>query len=87
VAVMNTSDRPIYDAALHWHRGSESFDDYPFGERLGTIMPGGEASSWQHFPPDTNMAFSGAVLRFRDTAGHRWLLRPDGQLDEEPATR
>ena len=83
VTVVNTSDRPVYDTALHWHRGSESFDDLFVGEPLGTIMPGEERSSWRHFPPDTNMAISGAVLTFRDAAGARWMHRPDGTLTEQ----
>ena len=28
VTVVNTSDRPIYDAKLYWHRGSESYGDF-----------------------------------------------------------
>ena len=81
--MVNTSDRPIYDAALHWHCGSASFDDWPVGERLGTILPGGQKSSWRHFPPNTNMAASGAILMFRDAANVRWIRRPDGSLVEQ----
>jgi hypothetical protein len=36
------------------------------------------------FPSETNMAVSGAILRFRDSAGVRWIRRPDGGLSEQP---
>lgn len=80
---VNASDSPIYDAELRWHRGSASHGD-PNPELLGTIMPGSEAESTRDFPLDTNMAVSGAVLRFRDAAGVRWIRRPDGGLVEQP---
>jgi hypothetical protein len=82
VTVVNTSDQPIYDAELRWHRGSASHGD-PNPEPLGTIMPGAQAEHLRVFPLDTNMAVSGAVLRFRDAAGVIWMRRPDGGLTEQ----
>ncbi len=79
--VVNTSDQPLYDAELRWHRGSESHGE-PNPEPLPTIMPGGDITRGRDFPPDTNMAVSGAVLRFRDAAGITWMRRPDGGLTE-----
>jgi hypothetical protein len=79
--VKNSSDQPIYEAELRWHRGSAGYGE-PNPEPLGTIMPGVEVSRMRDFPPGTNMAVSGAVLRFSDAAGVRWLRRPDGYLNE-----
>jgi hypothetical protein len=82
VSIVNTSDRPIYEAELRWHRGSASHGD-PNPEPLGTIMPGSSTDRSRDFPPGTNMAVSGAVLRFRDAAGITWMRRPDGGLTEQ----
>ena len=82
VTVVNTSDQPIYDAELRWHRGSAGHGD-PNPQPVGTIMPGTQAEYGRVFPPDTNMAVSGAVLRFRDAAGVIWMRRPDGGLTEQ----
>jgi len=79
--VKNRSDQPIYDAEICWHRGSAEHSE-PNPEPLGTIMPGPEVTRMRDFPPGTNMAASGAVLRFSDAAGVRWLRRPDGYLNE-----
>lgn len=82
VTVANTSDQPIYDAELRWHRGSAGHG-FPNSQPLGTIMPGGEAERVREFPLDTSMGVSGAVLRFRDAAGVIWMRRPDGGLTEQ----
>lgn len=80
--VINTSDQPAYDAELYWRRGSAGYGE-PNPQPLGTIMPGANTSSSRDFPRDTNMAVSGAVLRFRDAAGVIWMRRPDGGLTEQ----
>jgi hypothetical protein len=80
--VKNTSQQPIYEAELRWHRGSEGHGD-PNPEPLGTIMPDVEISKMRDFPPGTNMAAGGAILRFRDAAGAWWIRRPDGGLVEQ----
>ncbi len=82
LTVVNTSDRPIYDAELRWRRGSANHGG-PNPESLGTIMPGGKTERTREFPLDTNMAVSGAILRFRDAAGVRWIRRSDGGLVEQ----
>jgi hypothetical protein len=82
LTVVNSSDQPIYDAQLRWHRGSASHG-WPNPEPLGTIMPGSEIERSRHFPLDTNMAVSGAILMFRDATGVRWIRRPDGGLVEQ----
>jgi hypothetical protein len=81
--VVNSSDQPIYEADFYWRRGSASRGE-PNPEPLGIIMPGGQVVRGRDFPPDTNMAVSGAILRFRDAAGVRWIRRPDGGLSEHP---
>lgn len=83
--VRNISDQPIYNPELRWHRGTAGHGD-PNPEPLPTIMPGDEIARGRQFPPDTNMDVSGAVVRFTDAAGVRWLRRPDGYLNEFPAT-
>jgi hypothetical protein len=80
--VKNTSNQPVYDAELRWHRGSEGHGE-PNPEPLGTLMPGDEEVSVREFPPGTNLAASGAVLRFRDAAGVTWMLRPGVGLTEQ----
>ena len=79
VTVENSSDQPVYEAELHWRRGPAGFGE-PNPVPLGTIMPGASSRNSRAFPPDTNMAVSGAVLRFRDAAGITWMRRPDGGL-------
>ena len=46
-------------------------------------MPGEREEKSRDFPPDINMAVSGAILRFRDAAGIMWIRRPDGGLAEQ----
>lgn len=82
VTVVNASNQPIYGAELRWHRGSAGHGD-PNTEPLGTTMPGGKSVHYREFPDDTNMAVSGAVLRFRDAAGTTWMRRLDGGLVEQ----
>jgi len=80
--VVNSSDQPIYETELRRHRGSAGHGD-PNPEPLGTIMPGASRSTTRAFPADTKLDVSGAVLRFRDAAGVRWMRRPDGGLSEQ----
>ena len=80
--VVNSSDQPIYDAELYWRRGSAGHGD-PNPEILSAVMPGAEIIKGRSFPKGTNLDVSGAVLRFRDAAGIRWIRRPDGGLTEQ----
>lgn len=80
--VKNTSDQPIYDLELRWHLGSAGYGD-PNPEPLGNLMPGMETNRTREFPRGTNLAASGAVVTFRDTAGVTWIRRPDGSLVEQ----
>jgi hypothetical protein len=81
--VQNMSDQPVYDAELLWRRGSASHG-VPNPEPLDTIMPATDATLTREFPEDTNMNVSGAILRFTDAVGVRWIRRPDGHLGEQP---
>jgi hypothetical protein len=54
LTVVNTSDQPVYDAQLRWHRGSASHG-WPNPEPLGTVMPGCEIKRTRRFPLGTNM--------------------------------
>jgi hypothetical protein len=82
ITVVNTSDQPVYDPKLRWHRGSTGHG-FPNPEPIETIMPSGEIKRVRRFPLDTNMDVSGAILMFRDAAGVRWIRRPDGGLAEQ----
>jgi hypothetical protein len=82
VTAHNTSDQPIYDAELYWHRGSADHGD-PNPEPVGTLLPGATHTSTRVFPPETNLEVSGAVLRFRDASGTKWTRRADGYLEEQ----
>jgi hypothetical protein len=79
---VNKSDQPVYDAELHWHSRSEPHCE-PDPEPLGVIMPGETIDKEGDSKEDTNMAVSGAFLRFRDAAGVIWTRAPDGELTEE----
>ena len=78
----NASDQPVYDAELYWRHGSAGHGD-PNPEPLGAIMPDSETFSDREFPDDSNMDACGAILRFRDAAGIKWIRRPDGGLVEQ----
>lgn len=80
---VNSSDQPVYDAEFYWRRGSAGHGE-PNPEPLGILMPGEREEKSRDFPGETNMAVSGAILRFRDAAGVRWIRRPDGRLREQP---
>jgi hypothetical protein len=81
--VHNTSDQPIYDAELRWHLGTAGHGE-PNPDPIGTILPDAESSRTREFPYGVDMNISGAVVRFTDAAGVRWLRRPDGYLNEFP---
>ena len=80
---VNSSDQPVYDVEFYWRRGSAGYGE-PNPEPLGILMPGEREEKSRDFPGETNMAVSGAILRFRDAAGVRWIRRPDGGLSEQP---
>ena len=42
-----------------------------------------ESAGGRAFPRGANLAASGAVLRFRDAAGAKWMRRPNGELIEQ----
>jgi len=83
VTVLNGSGKPIYDAELRWHLGSEPYGN-PDPELLGVIMPNDPISRRRVFPQDANLEVCGAVVTFRDAAGITWMRKPDGGLTEQP---
>ena len=79
--VTNASEQqqPIYNAKLHWYRGSEG---YKTPEVLGAV-PGYERTARsQSYPPGTDLTTCGAFLTFRDAAGYAWVRSPNGVLTE-----
>ena len=83
--ITNTSVQPIYDVTIGWRRGTA-----PWGEpdHIAVLMPNEANQLIRGLPvdlhPTVNRSLFSAVARFRDSFGVRWLLRPNGQLDEEP---
>ena len=47
-------------------------------------MPRSEVSKLRLFPYGVDLDASGAIVRFTDASGVRWLRRPNGNLDELP---
>jgi hypothetical protein len=84
--VHNTSEQPIYQVELRWHAGGAGYGD-PNPEILGVILPGDEARGTRKYERGMDMDVCGAVARFTDAAGVRWLLTPDGELIEQQAAR
>jgi hypothetical protein len=83
VTVVNSSEQPIYNAELRWHIGTADHGEQPNPEPLGTIMPGPDGiTRMRTFPYGVDLSNSGAVVRFTDATGVRWLRRPDGYLNE-----
>jgi len=92
VHVVNSSSLPVYDVAIAWCEDSAPRDDTRTAEGQPTLVvlhprdthnlkveyPG-------KLPPDVALSRFSAMVRFRDAAGVRWLLRPGGRLTEEPA--
>jgi hypothetical protein len=88
VHVKNSSQQPIYDLTISWHRGTA-----PWGEpdRSPVLLPGKQEDRTRAYPedlpPSVDLSLFGAVARFRDAAAVHWLLRPDGRLEEDPSAR
>jgi len=78
----NASEQPIYDAEFYWHRGSAG-EGNPNPEPIGTMLPRTRYEARRAFPHGSNLDACGAVLRFSDAAGTRWIRRPDGYLGEQ----
>jgi hypothetical protein len=85
VHIRNTSRQPIYDLAISWYRGTATWES---PHRLPVLMPDDQEDCNRTLPadppPTVDRSLFGAVARFRDAAGVHWLIRPGGQLDEEP---
>ena len=82
--VHNRSDQPIYAVEVIWRRGSAPWGE-PNPEPLPVIMPDSDVQTSREFPEDTNFDVSGAIVRFHDAAGVRWVRRPDSGLSEVTA--
>jgi hypothetical protein len=86
VRVENTSRQPVYELVIHWRRSGVSWDQPDVAD---VLRPQTFVSRTRSFadglPAIVDRTLYSAVIRFRDAAGVHWLLRPDGQLTEEPA--
>jgi hypothetical protein len=79
---VNTSEQPVYDVELRWHLGSAGHGE-PNPEPLSMVMPGEQVTRTREFPAGASTDLCGAVVRFTDANGSRWLRRPDGYLVKE----
>ena len=81
----NSSEWPIYDIRLTWHRGTAAWGE---PDHFASLMPGDETSATRSLPLDlpdyVNPGVFGAVAFFHDSNGVTWRVRPDGVLDEIP---
>jgi hypothetical protein len=81
--VTNSSDQPVYDVTVRWHKGTAPWDE---PDHLPQLMPGEKSAFARKLPPDlpasVDRALYGAVLMFRDAAGVTWFRHPDGRLVE-----
>jgi hypothetical protein len=78
--VHNVSGLPVYDARVHWvaANGAQAGAE----DQLGTLGPHSEAStrrSLGSIVPSSAEELA-VVAYFRDAAGERWTLTPDGKL-------
>lgn len=81
--VRNASEQPAYDVELSWHLGTAPHGD---PDMLGVVMPGTANITSRDFPDGTIIRHCGAVVRFTDAAGVRWLRTPDGTLTEQSSS-
>jgi hypothetical protein len=83
--VHNTGLQPVYDVRVHWvdaGQGSQAGE----ADVIGTVLPGEDLPASRVVPDGTLPGQFVPVAHFRDAAGVRWTLLPDGQLDEvDPA--
>lgn len=79
----NTSEHqvPVFDAKLHWYRGSEPYGT-PNPEPLLDVRGYENTARSRTFPPGTDLSTCGAFLTFRDAAGFGWLREPGTALAE-----
>lgn len=76
----NVSDRPVYDVRIHWvdlrNAAQSGAEDH-----LGTVGPGGQAEKERAVPEGVAGEEFMPVGYFRDSAGNRWTVTPNGYLD------
>lgn len=83
VTVHNTSEQPVYDLRIHWVDWTTTAQAGGDDQR-GTLGPGDAAASKRELPGNVTVGQFHAVAYFRDAAGLRWTLTPDGQLKPVP---
>lgn len=83
IEIHNTSQRPVYEVHVHW---ADSVTAVQGGdaEALGTLPPGGKHAAQRPVPTGIAPDDFTAVASFRDAAGLRWSITPDGRLRTVP---
>jgi hypothetical protein len=81
--VMNASHghRPIYNAKLHWYKGSERYGT-PNPEPIDVVSAYERIVRSRNFPEGTDLNACGAFLTFHDADGNAWMCAPEGGLTE-----
>jgi hypothetical protein len=77
--ISNSSDQPVYDAALKWIKGGRP---YAHTEHLRTMPPREQHESKIVLHDGTDAGQVTAWLQFRDAAGVYWLRGGNGELEE-----
>jgi hypothetical protein len=77
--VHNTSEQPVYDVRVHFVTG-DPVAQAGAEDMLGVLAPRKTAETKRPVPGGTRLANFGAVAYYRDAAGARWTLTPDGGL-------
>jgi hypothetical protein len=77
--VHNRGDRPVYDARVHWV-DSGKLSQAGSDNQLGTIGPDDSRAAQQTVPGTVSPDDFTPVAYFRDAAGLRWTVLPDGHL-------
>jgi hypothetical protein len=94
VSIENTSQQPIYHLTFFWRDGTGEWNEPSDPPRLPFLMPGRPYAFVASLVPSLqrksfllDSSLLGAGVVFRDAAEVHWLLRSDGQLDEERVTK
>jgi hypothetical protein len=82
--VHNVSDQPVYDLRVHWMAGDAGVQA-GLEDQLGTLGPRDRRPTVRPVPPAVTTEQFSVIAYFRDAAGARWTLTPDGQLAPVPA--
>lgn len=82
--VHNTGDRPVYDVRIHWVN-LNPVTQAGVEDQARTVGPAGHAERERVIPGGVATENFIPVGYFRDAAGLRWTVTPNGYLDPVPS--